>query len=281
MNFALRTLSPKESRIVLGMVEHGQKAIRRQEVIGLLDAEPQAADRVIRSLRRKGWLERASWGKYLLIPPEQGPDALGESNVLALASRIVDAYYLGYATAAEYYGLTSQHRRVIWLVTPMHVRDREILDSKVRAVNPSPCKFFGFSPVNVLNHSVMMSDREKTAIDCIDRPRLAGGEGEAATILARACRRMDWRKAAGYLERMRSKALVRRFGWLADHAGAEIPEAVRLRLRELAAGGGRSFWGPRSPRHGAIGYQGDWRLAVNVGVEDLRESSGLARKRTL
>ena len=96
MPFATRSLSPQESRVVLRMAEHGRKEIERGEIIDMLGVSPQAADHVIRSLRRKGWLERASWGRYLLIPPEMGPDALGESNVLALASRIAEPYYFGY-----------------------------------------------------------------------------------------------------------------------------------------------------------------------------------------
>src|SRR3984957_20427429 len=56
----------------------------------------QSRRNVIESLRRKSWLERATWGEYLLIPPEQGPDALGDSNLLALASRIADPYYIGF-----------------------------------------------------------------------------------------------------------------------------------------------------------------------------------------
>ena len=59
-----------------------------------------------------------------------------------------------------------------------------------------PDKFFGFEPVDVLGYKVMISDREKTAIDCVDRPALAGGVGEAAIILATASRRFDWTKAA-------------------------------------------------------------------------------------
>ena len=39
-----------------------------------------------------------------------------------------------------------------------------------------------------------LSDRKKTVIDCIDRPDLAGGEGEAAIILATVCRRIDWHR---------------------------------------------------------------------------------------
>jgi hypothetical protein len=73
----------------------------------MLGATPKAADHVIESLRHKGWLERASWGAYLLIPAEHGPDALGYGNHLALASRIADPYYIGFGTAAAHYGLTN------------------------------------------------------------------------------------------------------------------------------------------------------------------------------
>jgi predicted transcriptional regulator of viral defense system len=278
MEFATRSLSSQESRVVLSLTEHGHKEVGRQEIISILGVSPQAADHVIRSLRRKGWLERASWGRYLLIPPDMGPDALGEGNVLALASRIADPYYFGYGTAATHYGLTTQYRHVIWLVTPVRVRDRRLLDTEVRIVNPVQRKFFGFGPVDVLGYQVMMSDREKTAIDCIDRPRLAGGEGEAATILAMTCRRIDWHKAASYLERIGSKTLVRRFGWLVDHVSAEFPEDVREQLRDLAAGSGKSFLGPTKPKHGAIGYQSTWQLTVNVSEKELGESAGLARR---
>ena len=279
MTFVTRSLSPQESRVVLNMAEHGSKKIERGEIIDMLGVSPQAADHVIRSLRRKGWLERASWGRYLLIPPEMGPDALGESNVLALASRIAEPYYFGYGTAAMHHCLTTQHRQVIRLVTPMRTRHRRVLDTEVRIVNPVPRKFFGFGPVDVLGYTVMMSDCEKTVIDCIDRPDLAGGEGETATIVATACRRIDWHKAASYLERISSKTLTRSFGWLAESAGATIPEDVRPHLQALAKGTGRAYFGPRTPRPGAIGYQASWQLTANVASHELSDSAGIVRPR--
>ena len=95
----------------------------------------------------------------------------------------------------------------------------------------------------------MISDREKTAIDCIDRPALAGGVGEAATILATASRRFDWTKAADYLERIGSGALVRRFGWLVDHVKADVPPEVRDRLLQLAARSRKTWLGPDPRAH--------------------------------
>jgi len=281
MEFTTRSLSPQESRIVLALAEQGRREVAREEIVHLLGVTAKAADHVIHSLRRKGWLERAAWGKYLLIPPDQGPDALGDSNLLALASRIADPCYIGYGSAATYYGLTTQHRNVIWLVTPKRLRDRPLGDAEVRIVNPAPTKFFGFGPVDVLGYRVMISDREKTAIDCVDRPDLAGGEEEAACILATACRRFDWPKAVEYLERIESRTLIQRFGWLVDHAGADIPPAARDRLLHAVAHARKTFLGPATPIDGAIGYDGAWHLFVNLSRRDLQASAGLARRRTV
>ena len=94
-------------------------------------------------------------------------------------------------------------------------------------------------------------------------------------------RRLDWGKAADYLERVGSVPLVRRFGWLVDHAGADIPAAERDRLLRLAGHGRKAYLGPREEVKGAIGYDATWRLSVNVTREELHGSAGLGRRRTV
>jgi len=284
MGLTTRSLSPQESRVVLALTEQRQRDTTRGEIIRVLGGSPKAADHVIESLRRKGWLERATWGKYLLVPPDQGPDAIGDSNLLALASRIADPYYLGFGTAAAQYGLTTQHRNIIFLVTPARLRGRELGESRVRIITQAASKFFGFGPVDALGYQVMMSDREKTAIDCLDHPDLAGGVDEVAAILATASRRFDWTKAADYLERIDSGALVRRFGWLVDYVKAELPPEVRTRLLQLG-GRSRKTWLGADPARaraveGAIGFDDTWRVFVNVTADELRGSAGLARRKT-
>jgi predicted transcriptional regulator of viral defense system len=147
-------------------------------------------------------------------------------------------------------------------------------------VNPVAQKFFGFEPVNVLGYEVVLSDREKTVIDCIDRPELAGGIGEAAYILGTASRRCDWRKIIDYLERIGSIPLIRRFGWLLDHVQADIPSIKREHLILLASRGRKTFLGPKKPLKNTIGYNLTWRLFVNVTKEELQDSAGLGFKQT-
>jgi predicted transcriptional regulator of viral defense system len=108
--------------------------------------------------------------------------------------------------------------------------------------------------------------------------------GEAGTILATASRRFDWTKAADYLQRIGFGALVRRFGWLADHVNADMPPEIRERLTGLTGGG---TTGARlGPPHyhtvpDAIGYDKTWRLFVNVPREELHGSAGLGRRKAV
>ena len=266
---------------MLTLSEQGRREIARPEIIQLLGVSSKAADHVINSLRRKGWLERASWGKYLFIEPNQGPEALGESNLLALASRIAEPYYIGFGTAATHYGLTTQHRNVIWLVTPKHLRDRQIGETQVQVVNPVTRKFFGFDSIDVLGYKIIISDLEKTVIDCIDRPELAGGIGETTYILGTACRRLDWKKVTNYLERIGSSPLIRRFGWLVDYVNADIPSGERERLLRLAGKGRKTFLGPRGESQGTVGYSEAWHLFVNVTSKELHGCAGLGRRQTI
>lgn len=284
MEFPVRSLSSQESRVVLALTEQGRRDATRKEIIQILGGTPKAADAVINALRKKGWLERATWGKYLIVPPEQGPDALGDSNLLALASRVADPYYIGFGTAATHYGLTTQHRSVIFLVTPSKLRNRSVGGTHLRIINQTARKFFGFEPVDVLGQKVMVSDREKTALDCIDHPELAGGIAEAATILANASRRFDWTKAASYVDRFGSTPLPHRLGWLLDHVKADVPQDVRAYLLALSTRTRKTWLGPdparaRAPR--AIGFDQTWRLFVNVRAEELRGSAGLGQRKTV
>ena len=285
MDLGTRSLSPKESRVVLALTENHRRDATREEIRRVLGGTRNAADHIIHSLRRKGWLERAAWGKYLLVPPDQGPDVLGDSNLLALASRIVNPYYIGFGTAAARYGLTTQHRNTIFLVTPARRRERNLGRTRVRIITQAARKFFGFEPVDVLGYKVMMSDREKTALDCIDYPELAGGVGEAAVILASASRRFDWAKATDYLARINSGALVRRVGWLLDHVKAEVPSETRARLFELASRSRKTWLGSEPARErairGAIGFDEIWRVYVNVAPDELWGSAGIAQRKTV
>src|SRR5438270_7472698 len=94
-----------------------------------------------------GWPCRRQSGRFEFFCKKtsqagpEPPDALGETNLLALASRIADPYYIGFGSAAAHYGLTTQHRRVIFVVTSVRVRERQVGRSACASSILSPENF--------------------------------------------------------------------------------------------------------------------------------------------
>ena len=77
---------------------------------------------------------------------------------------------------------------------------------------------------------------------------------------------------------------MHRFGWLLDHVKADIPPEARAHLLELSARTRKTWLGSDPARarvKGAIGFDETWRLFVNVTAEELRDSAGLGKRKTL
>ena len=192
-----------------------------------------------------------------------------ESNTLALAAQLTRDGYIAFSTAAAHWGLTTQIRNVVWIVTRTNARPRRINDSDIRFARPSAKTFFGFERVPVFGYPVPMSDLEKTALDCIEYPERAGGLSEASAILAKAARLWDWEKAAGYFERRDNAALIQKLGYLCDAGHLAMPEAIRARLHACLKPSSRTYLVPRRHSEPHQDYDREWGVVVNVNPHTL------------
>src|SRR5690242_13031728 len=190
MNINLRTLGPKEAKVVLSLTEQGRDVVRAADIIELAGSE-SSARKVIRNLLKKGWLSRLVGGKYLLLPPERGPENLGENNAFALASRVVEPSYVGWWSAASFHGFTTQKPMTIFVAVTKQVPTRTIEGAAVQFVTIAPRKFFGFQSYKVYDRPVVISSPEKTVTDCVDRPDLCGGVTELTRIVYGAHAEVD------------------------------------------------------------------------------------------
>ena len=268
MDSTLRTLGPAESRVVLSLREQGRTVVRASDVLDLLGSETSAR-KVIRNLLRKGWLSRIVGGRYMLLPPEHGPDNLGENNILALAAAAVEPSYIGWWSAAAYHGFTTQKPMTVFVAVLRQTSTKTIEGSEVRFVSVAPRKFFGHETYKVYDRSVSISTPVKTLIDCLDRPDLAGGPAELARIVHSALAKVSPEDALAAAMKMKSKAVLQRLGFLSDLVGRPLPEDVRQKLRDAIPKKYRSHFGRAARRDGDIGYAADWGLHVNVRQEDL------------
>ena len=268
MDNNLRSLGPTESKVVLSFREQERSVVRAAEIMALLGSETSAR-KVIRNLIRKGWLSRIVGGKYMLLPPEHGPENLGENNSLALAAAAVDPSYIGWWSAAAWHGFTTQKPMTVFVAVLRQTPPRMIEGSDIRFIKVTPRKFFGHRPYDVYGRSVSISSPEKTLVDCLDRPDLAGGAAELTRITDSALPGINMPELLAAAHSMKSKALLQRLGFLSDLVGRPLPDEARQSLRNAIPKSYRSHFGRAEPREGDIGYVAAWGLAVNARQSDL------------
>jgi predicted transcriptional regulator of viral defense system len=268
METNLRTLGPAEARVVLSFREQGRDVVEAADIIGLLDSQ-QTGRKVIRNLVRKGWLTRLTGGRYMLLPPERGAESIGENNPLAVASAVVEGSYVGWWSAGAFHGFTTQNPATVFVAVRRQTPARTIEGAEIRFVTVEPRKFFGSKRYTVYGRGTNISDPEKTVIDCIDRPDLAGGPAELTRIVHGAMAEIDAEKLVAAAMQMKSTSLLQRLGFLTDFTARPLPEELRKRLRGAIPRSARSTFGRRARKDGDVGYVAEWGVFVNARKKDL------------
>jgi predicted transcriptional regulator of viral defense system len=272
-----RTLGPAEARVVLSFREQGREIVEAGDIITLLESE-KTGRKVIRNLVRKGWLTRLVGGRYLFLPPERGAENIGENNPLAIASAVLDESYVGWWSAASYHGFTTQKPATVFVAVRRQLAPRTIEGTEIKFVTVETRKFFGFNSYNVYGRSTRISDPEKTLVDCIDRPDLAGGPTELTRIVHAAMAEVDQEKLVVAAMKMNSKSLLQRLGFLSDLVDRPLTEGLRSEIRAALPDKAHSTFGGRAHRKDNIGYVADWGLHVYARKDDLLSEVPRIRK---
>lgn len=251
-------------------------AARDKDIFSTDDAydvlgEGRATRETLERLADKGWLERVEKGKYLIVPLEAGPDRSWTEDAFVIAHHLVEPGAIAYWTALNHWNLTEQVPRVTYVQTPARKENRrpEVLGMRFRIVRIKGERFFGLHRFTAGDTTVQVTDREKTVIDCLDRPELSGGVVEVAGGLREGDGEFDWNRMTDYLRRFGSGAVVKRLGFLAEALELGHPPGPEL-LEEwqglLTAG--ISKLDPSSPRE-THRIATRWRVEVNLPEEGL------------
>src|SRR3546814_17079296 len=116
----------------LGRVEKNPASIDTATARYWSGGGTKSVSKLLASLRDKDLLERLGRGKFALVPPERGPEALGDSNPLALAWASVSPAYIGWWNAAAFHHFTTQHPVRIKVATTRSHRPRIIRGEEVQ-----------------------------------------------------------------------------------------------------------------------------------------------------
>jgi predicted transcriptional regulator of viral defense system len=255
-------LSSKEAEFLTRLFAQGKS------IIASAEAEKEwhgltSVDVVLHRLEKKGWLQRLDRGLYLLVPLEAGPERLWSESPLVIAPYLLHPSAVAYWSALNYWEMTEQMPRITLIQSPKRKRDLVILGMRFQFIYIKEDRFFGFSERKVNEKKFQVTDREKTLIDCADRPDLSGGIIQLSQVLENEYAKIDWGKIEDYFELWRGGTVVKRLGYLVDELKLPIPEReYRLKRWKTLLTKGIS---PLEPGAGDGGPTVTaWQIRVNV-----------------
>jgi predicted transcriptional regulator of viral defense system len=273
-----RTLSKNEAKIILDLEWRGQKIVSGAELRTMLGASAGYAKFFAHRLVQKGWLERIRPGLFQVIAADRGPEGMGDTNALSAGALLASPYFYSFGTACTHHGFTEQVFAEAYIATRTPKRPRTLRGTRFVFVPLPEERFFGFDEAEVLGEKVQMATKERTLLDALDRPEVAGGLGEVSRMVAKAATAISWATLFDLLGRWKESAVIQRLGYLLDLHDLVFPESVRDRLIALMSRTSKVHLGSRAEWGTAGRLVQPWGIIENVPHDRLVERRAERRR---
>lgn len=155
------------------------------------------------------------------------------------------------------------------LTMPPSGRPDSINERPVRWATTKRERFFGTALYQRHGYPQRVTDRERTLLDALIDPELAGGVQNVLAAWARARDLLALDNLIEYTERFNSGLLQQRVGFLLDELGVPHPALARWCERAQRSGRGGSSKLVTVAPYGPV-YSERWNLALNAPLGPLR-----------
>lgn len=255
-------LSSQEAEFITRLFAQGKSIVTRTEAENEWHGRT-SVDVMLHRLEKKRWLKRLDRGIYLLIPFEAGPERYWSESPLLIAPYLLQPSAVAYWSALNYWGMTEQVPRITFIQSPKRKRDLVILGMRFQFVYIKEDRFFGIAEQKINEKKFQVTNREKSLIDCADRPELGGGIIQLSQVLENEYTKIDWEKIEDYYERWGGGTVVKRLGYLVEVLNLPIPEREqRLERWKMLISKGISPLEPGAEKGGPTVTA--WQIRVNV-----------------
>jgi predicted transcriptional regulator of viral defense system len=247
----------------LTLERDGRGAITSEQIRAESGASAESVRSATAYAIAKGRLFSPVRGLYVPVPAQYSSWRVvpAEHFIDAMMNHLGCHYYVGFLTAAAFWGSSHQAAQEYQVVVDRHVRDRDIERVRLRFHCVRNIALRHTVRVNGGQAMIEIATRDQCAVDLVSWPSWAGGLSNAATVLAELDG-LDGQRLAE-IASSQPVAVAQRLGWLIELLGVGIDVEP---LRQVAAARSRPvLLDPQKERHGET--DSSWGVVVNTRVE--------------
>jgi predicted transcriptional regulator of viral defense system len=263
----ITSLGSKEGEFLTTFSGSGRNVFNFGEASGFWGSSLNARTAIHR-LVQKGWLAQIEKGKYLIIPFEAGNERHWSEDPYIIAGHLVKPAAVAYWSAIRHWNWTEQIPRIIYVQTTKRKNNPRpvVFGVKYEFVTVNERKFFGNIKEWRGGKPMLVTDREKTLLDCADDFDRAGGIEELAKAVRNSASEISWDKLGVYARQFPNAAVRKRLGYLFETLVPNLTEQARAVLEHWRKdkSSGIARLQPSLGKKGKISTR--WRVLVNVEV---------------
>ncbi len=176
--------------------------------------------KVLSKMVDKGMLIKLVHGLYHIVPLNANANHyLPDWHLVSKYIMQGKPYYVGYFSAMEIHGLTTQPSLKEIIVTDQQPSSstRKIQGIEFQFVTHIPSRFFGYKNIWINQYDkVMVSDLEKTIVDAVTRPHLGGGIVEISKAIYESRQAIKRDTLFKYFQQNGSQAAIKRYLFICE-----------------------------------------------------------------
>lgn len=265
---SIATLGPVSARFINELKKRGKTIFTLDEASDVYHKGRRETVKFLSDLVKRGVLSRIRPGVYLILQMGQENTQLNNWPVIAHQLAGDEEYYISHYSAMRLHGMTTHPLFDISIAMPKRHRAKKISHITYHFIYFKPEHFWGFCFHWVSKQDkVYMSDIEKTLLDGLERPDLCGGIKEIVRGIWAKQKEIDWKKLAQYSAKFRTKASVKRLGFILEMLALGV-DCAPLLAKITASAKDYILLDPDGPKEGK--FSSHWHMRLNINIEELK-----------
>ncbi|MGM0406280.1 MAG: type IV toxin-antitoxin system AbiEi family antitoxin domain-containing protein [Thermoplasmatota archaeon] len=205
----MESIARREAQVISEIRSRDMVVFTHRDVNRFLDISKENTYRIIGNMIEKDLVKRVERGKFILN------EVWNELDIYEIVPEIFQPSYIAFWSALHYHGMTDQVPRAVFLVTTKRKKPLKFQGQKIKYVTVKRSLFFGYERYG----KVVVSDMEKTVIDCLRHPEYSGGISQIQDAISdelNTDRLIEYCKLAG------SSAVASRLGYMLEKKDIEF-----------------------------------------------------------
>lgn len=263
-----KTVGPVSATFIARLQQRGKTIFSAAEAMEIYGKNRYATGDFLSDLVKRGILARVKAGVYLLLQAGSEDTQLRNWPVIAreLAGRA--PYFISHYSAMRIHGMTTHPLNNVFLTILQRKNKKALSGISYNFIYSKKEHFWGDTAYwATKQEQVRVSDPERTLLDGFDRPELCGGITDVARGIWASQKKIDFEKLGQYAARFRTKAAVKRLGFVLETLKI-APDLLPGLDKMIKLAGDYITLDPQGPKEGK--HLKRWGIRVNLDPEELK-----------